>query len=212
MFLYYLAFSSAILSIVPLVVSFSKRNSFSSDLKPFFYLVCLTFFAEGLNIATSLTGINNQLLLNVFTVLEFTLLTLFYKHFFSSFFRSTMFYFLIGGFLVLATVETFIINDIYTMGNISTSVEALLCIFYSVVSFFLIMKNLVYDNLLKIPFFWINTAVLIYFAGNLFLFLFSTYLQKNNIRDYGTLYIIHSILNITYYILISIGFWKVEKK
>jgi hypothetical protein len=212
MFLYYLALFSAILSILPLAIAFLKRKHFSYELNPVFYLVFLTFIIEVLNITTSLIGLNNQLLLSVFTVIEFSLLTLFYRQFFNTFFHSKIYYYLISGFIILAAVETFIINDIYTMGNISTSVESLFCIFYSLSSFFLILKNLVYDNLLKIPFFWINTGVLIYFAGNLFLFLFTTYLQKNNIKDYGSLYAIHSVLNITYYILISIGFWKVEKK
>jgi hypothetical protein len=74
------------------------------------------------------------------------------------------------------------------------------------------MKRLMYPNLLNTSFFWINIAILIYFAGNLFLFLFSNHLQKNNWEQYLAVYNIHSVTNIMYYILISIGFWKAANK
>lgn len=154
------------------------------------------------------TRVNNLFLQDIYNPIEFVLFTLFYKSFFDSLHKTIIHYILIGTFICIALFDSFFLNDFFTINNFSDSIEAIIFILYSLTAFFFIMKNLIYDNILNTSFFWINTAILIYFSGNLFLFLFSNYLQQNELEQYITVYNIHSITNIIYYILISIGFWK----
>lgn len=212
MFLRYLSYFSSFFVVVPFLICFIRRKLLFDEVRPIFYLISLTFAVEIINLVTVLNQINNLFVLHVFTVFEFILLSFFYKQFFDTFIKSRIYIFLISFFLLVACYDAFLLNGFNTMNNLAASVEFIILIIYALLSFFLILKNLVYENLLQTPFFWINTAVLIYFSGNLFLFLFTTYLQKYDIPDYGSLYAIHSVLNIVYYILISIGFWKVQTK
>lgn len=150
-------------------------------------------------------------LLDIYTPVEFILFALFYKSFFDSIKKTHLHYFAIALFICIAAFDTFFINDLMTVNNFSDSIESIVFIIYSLSAFFFVMKKLMYKDLLNSYFFWINTAVLIYFAGNLFLFLFSNHLQQSDHAKYMALYNIHSVTNIIYYILITIGFWKAAR-
>ncbi|MBN8694686.1 MAG: hypothetical protein J0L69_15940 [Bacteroidetes bacterium] len=73
------------------------------------------------------------------------------------------------------------------------------------------MSRMLFDKLLDAPFFWINIAVLFYFSGSLFLFLFGNYLISQGNKTYMEMYKIHTFVNAVWYLFISIGFWKVKK-
>jgi hypothetical protein len=79
----------------------------------------------------------------------------------------------------------------------------------SFLTFNFIIKDQKYNNILTAPIFWINSAFLFYFGGNMFLHLFSDYLQEHALSTFYELWgLWHSSLNIIFYTLISIGFWK----
>lgn len=210
MYQYFQYFSSGFV-IIPLIIGFINKNYKNKSTAPVFILLFATFFIEIINVICSLKGINNMVIFDVYTLLEFILFILFYKQFFDSVKPSSIHYLLIILFLGVATLDTFFINDYMTINNFSASVESIVFILYSLLAFFFIMKRLMFQNLLNNSFFWINIAILIYFAGNLFLFLFSNHLQKNDQAQYLAVYNIHSVTNIIYYILISIGFWKAAR-
>jgi hypothetical protein len=148
---------------------------------------------------------------NLFTLIEFSFIISFFKIFFDQFNRSIFHYILLAIFFTVVIYTSFISDALKLMDNLSVSIESIIFIIYSLFSFYTIMKNLIYDNLLATPFFWINSAILIYFSGNLFLFAFSNHLQKHDGNTNLQLSVIHSIFNILYYITLTIGFWKARK-
>jgi len=207
-----IAYFSGFIVILPIAISLLRRTFSIKHLLPIFLLMLFSLIIETLNFICSIQGRNSMFLLDFYTPVEFILFALFYKHFFDSIRRSYIHYFLIFLFLGVAVFDTFFINDFLTVNNFSDSIESIVFIIYSLLAFFFIMKNLMYPDLLNTSFFWINIAILIYFAGNLFLFLFSNHLQKNDQAQYSAIYKIHSVTNILYYILITIGFWKAARK
>jgi len=207
-----LQYISAGFVLVPLILGILKKNCLSRGLFSIFILLIVTFFIEIFNTFCFLNGMNNMFIFNIYTPIEFILFILFYKNFFDTFHRTFTHLILIILFLLIATFDTFFINDYLTVNNFSPSIESIVFIIYSLLAFFFVMKRLMYKNLLNTSFFWVNTAILIYFSGNLFLFLFSNHLQQNKHAEHLALYNIHSVTNIIYYILISIGFWKAVQK
>jgi hypothetical protein len=155
-------------------------------------------------------NINNMFIFNIYGIIEAILLIEFYKRFLNQFFQSKVHLILITLFTLLFIYNTFLSHKFKNIDNISTSIESIIFILYALISFYFILKNLVFENLYHTPFFWINTAILLYFSGNLFLFTFSSYLESHE-STYLKLYLIHSNLNILTYILFSIGFWKIKK-
>ena len=69
------------------------------------------------------------------------------------------------------------------------------------------MKDLPTVEVFRLPIFWVNVAVLVYFSGNLFVFMLSDYLVtvlKDNLIVYWSF---HNFLSIVKNILLAIGFY-----
>jgi hypothetical protein len=211
-FLIFFNYFSAFFVVIPVVLGFISKIQKQKSLIFIFYLQCITFFIEIINSLLAYNNNNSMMIVNLFTLIEFFFILWFFKSFFDKFFRPFFHVFLFFFFLLFIIYTGFVSNDIKIIDNLSVSIESIILIIYSLFSFYIIMKKMIYENLLSTPFFWINSAILIYFSGNLFFFAFSNYLQKHSDQSlFLQLYIIHSIFNILYYITLSIGFWKARK-
>ncbi|UII33681.1 hypothetical protein LVD17_07600 [Fulvivirga ulvae] len=58
------------------------------------------------------------------------------------------------------------------------------------------------------PLFWVNSAILLYFSGVLFLFLFFEPLAKVNEASAVISYMFHNVLLVLKNVLFAVGFWK----
>lgn len=118
---------------------------------------------------------------------------------FSKTFKSiTILYILIG-----------IINILFIHKESISSYNKLLGSFiiigYSIFYFYRLMVELPTTEVQRLPMFWFNSAFLIYHAGTIFLFAFTSYLinvLKDNLLIYGSF---HNIMSIVQHILVLIG-------
>lgn len=205
-----LTITSAILSVIPFTIAIINIKSIQKYLIMLFLLMMANVIMEFLNIGFSEFGYSNLYIYHYFTVIEFAFISLFYALFFKKYFNTMFIYFLIPAFLGVAYTD-YKINGLNSMDNFSTSVESIILIFYSLFFFYYVLKNLVLENLLSTPVFWLNTAILFYFSGNMILFVFSNHMAKTDNAKYIILWaIIHTFFNVIYNTLLSLGFWKVR--
>lgn len=96
------------------------------------------------------------------------------------------------------------INGLQQYNSFSRSVECLLLIGLSLFSFYDLIKYHVKQNthLTASPLFWLALAILVYMAGNLFVFAVTNILSANNDPAYAKAWVIHSVLNILYNIIL----------
>lgn len=207
-----LQYISAYSVIVPIILCVIWRKALSKEMLVIFVLLFVSLTIDVACIILGHLKINNMFLMTVFTVIEFISLIFFYKLFFDKISKSIIHYIIGACFLVYIILDEIVFNDVTLFDSVSVSIESVIIILYSLISFYFIIKNIMYEDLLAEPFFWINTALLIYFSGNLFLFSFSKYLQNHHAKDFLNFYVIHSVLHIIYYSLISLGFWKAKRK
>jgi hypothetical protein len=211
-FLRLLSDISAYTSVIPLIISLRYYKSINRTLKPLFILSILSVVAEVLNKIHVEYDINNYYIFHIFTIIEFTLISLFYKRFFLQFKNIRIFEVFIFVFFIIAFID-YKINGLDSMDSFSITVESVILTSYSLILFYFVLQKLIFENLLNTPIFWMNTAILIYFSGNLILFVFSNYLLATEPKKYHMLwYTIHSFINISYNALISVGFWKTKIK
>lgn len=197
---------------MPLILAFINIKTIKSFLVPYFFLIIISLGIEGLNMFFAESGANNTHIFHFFTIAEFTLISLFYSFFFKKYFNPVLIYLIIPVFLVIAYID-YRLNGLNSMDNFSTSIESIVLIFYSLFFFYYVLKNLVFENLLATPVFWLNTAVLFYFSGNFILFIFSNYMAKSDPMKYMLLWgIIHTFFNVLYNVLLSVGFWKTRAR
>ena len=96
-----------------------------------------------------------------------------------------------------------------SIGNVP---ETIVFIIFTLAYFFRLMTKMPTLHVNQLPMFWINTGLLIYYAGALVIFLFSGYLiniLKDNMIVYWSF---HNFLNIISHLLIAIGLWQVKHK
>ena len=85
--------------------------------------------------------------------------------------------------------------------------NSILVIIFSLYYFYWLLRVLPTAQLQRLPMFWLNSAHIIYFSGNLFLFVFTSYLVNvlnNNLLVYWT---IHNILGIIEGFMIIVALW-----
>lgn len=206
--IYYIGIASSSVCLFPFIIVLINLRKISKQLLPIFWLLIINIVVEIINIIFAKLSLNNQYIFHYFTVAEFTLISLFYSFFFGNYFNSLFIKLLIPLFLIGAYIDSRV-NGLNTVNNFSAAVESIILIFYSLFFFYYVLKNLVFENLLATPVFWLNTAILFYFSGNLILFVFSNHMERIDSIKYGILWsVIHTFFNVLYNVFLSLGFWK----
>jgi hypothetical protein len=85
--------------------------------------------------------------------------------------------------------------------------SSLIFIVFGVSFFYKLMKDLPTLEVYRLPMFWINVAVLVYFSGNLFVFTLSHYLVTVLKNDLIVYWSVHNLVNILGNILFAVGFY-----
>lgn len=197
--------------IIPIIIGTLAKVFRKKDLLTIYLLLFVSLTVEVVDVILAFRNINTMVVINIFTSIEFALIWCFYKSFTARVKNSNVNTIVLLIFLVIAVIDLFFINGFKRVNTLTVSIESITLIVYSLISFYLIMSRMLFDKLLDAPFFWINIAVLFYFSGSLFLFLFGNYLISQGNKTYMEMYKIHTFVNAVWYLFISIGFWKVKK-
>ena len=155
--------------------------------------------------------INNIELINIYTLVEFSLYNLFYLGYFKGHNTKVLFRLLFPVIGVTMIID-YLIYGTDRMGIISGILESIVFVSASLYLFYEVINHNTVQNFASSYFFWINTGILLYFSGSLLIITFDnyilTYYPKNHSIIWST---VHSFFNITYNILLSIGIWKTRR-
>jgi len=172
----------------------------------------VAFIFEYTTTTLSVLKIHNLFLLPIFVYIEFFLLSVAYK----KIMRGKNINLIISSMqlilFVFWVVDISWLEGLYSNVSILRALESLLLTCLSLLAFNYLLTRLEDVSLTSNPVFWFNTAILIYFAGNFFVFLFMNYINNPVTNNMGEYLAIHSILNIIYNILLSIGIWNLKQK
>lgn len=172
----------------------------------------MAFIFEYTTTTLSVLKIHNLFLLPIFVYIEFFLLSVAYK----KIMRGKNINLIISSMqlilFVFWVVDISWLEGLYSNVSILRALESLLLTCLSLLAFNYLLTRLEDVSLTSNPVFWFNTAILIYFAGNFFVFLFMNYINNPVTNNMGEYLAIHSILNIIYNILLSIGIWNLKQK
>lgn len=137
------------------------------------------------------------------------LLSLYYVIFTNKYVRI----FLISSAGVCLVIYSFLFAESnYHWYSILTSTQSILMILCSVGFFFQLINGMLEDNILRLPMFWINSAILFHFCCVFILSLTVSYLVdvlKDNLTTYWAF---HNFLRTLFCLLISIGIWKARRQ
>jgi len=113
----------------------------------------------------------------------------------------------IGAAYVLFGMWNLIFIQKQNINSYTLVVESIIIIFYSLYYFYWLIEKLPTTQLHRLPMFWLNSAWIFFFSGNLFFFVFISYLvnvEKNDLLVYWTL---HNILKAIEVLMIVSALW-----
>lgn len=203
---------------IPFAIGTIKIKTLSRDRQFLYLAVILAIIGEKAMAYGAKTWMNNMPVLHIYTLLEFFLL-------FSVFYygKKGIISFKLYKAIIIIFTSVGILNMIFFQGimnenSISRSLEGIVLITFSLIFFYQILKDLEIVRPEKSFMFWFSIAILIYFSGNLLVFIYSNHLQnisKNspeNTELIVQIWVINYILNIIFYLLYTVAFLCKEQK
>ncbi len=206
-----IAFISVLSPLIPLAFCLYHFRTFQAELKLLCLLEVFSFICDILSLAVPLIKLKTNYLGTLYEIGEFTILFFLYFGILKPK-KSKWIFILIGFSFILFSSLNFLFLQHEKLNSFTFLSSSIIFIWLSVVYFFSLMKDLPTYHLEQIPMFWINTAVLIFFSGNFFLFLTTDYLIKVSPNDFMVHWSLHNILNIVKNLLFTIAFWHAGRK
>ncbi|MDX9759442.1 MAG: hypothetical protein RBU27_09800 [Bacteroidota bacterium] len=202
----YVHAASAFTVIVPLILSLLGIKKFDKGIQRFALYLGLVLLSETSGIFLGgVLDIPNLIVYDIFTALEYVFLILVFSAWHEDKLFRTAMLASIPVFLVVWLSATFIFQTSGSFDSIFLSIESIVFVFLSVVTLAKEMRDssvLLVDN----PRFWVASGVLVYFAGNLFVFALIEQLLQPGVTRYHSAWMIHTALNVTKNILFTLGF------
>ena len=147
--------------------------------------------------------------INLYSIVEFVLILMFYLKILQKNYVRLILIFLIPTYIALL-INSILFSDInenYLTLNIFQKTTLLV---FSLLYLNKVYKSNSYDKLYKSPYFWINTAILLYNASTIYISVFENILRNDKVQIFYILWPILQISGIAYYVLFSIGIWKLK--
>lgn len=194
--------------LISVVLCYMHRKKLNTPFKRLFYFLIWNGIIEILAYIMFL-GYNNLPLLHLYTLGEFILFSYFFKSLINkpTIFQKGYKYFTYGvGFLIL--INSIFFQSIYEFNTNAKTFVQLIIITYAVIYFYNLVENRMYDAELSKSLRLINSAIIIYYSGSLFIFMCSKMSFENN-ETYRVFWAFNAVLNLVFQLLILLGLWKV---
>lgn len=197
---------------IPLLAGLLFFRNFQKHLTFIFAVVLIGALTEVLNQISVYDNEENMFWMNIYTLLEGIGISLFFitTDKFSKPEKNLIRLFIL--LLCIAFLAYMTIEERWgKMSPITTTLESVFVILLSLKLFWNILFRQQIENLSRNPIFWINTALILYFSGSIFLFIFSEYLVQNDPNAFLQIWGLHSVFNIAFNVLLTIGFIHSKK-
>jgi hypothetical protein len=207
-------FTQDISYLITVIVGIQLLKHFDFSLKIFFALICIGLITN-IFLFTYVCILKKQTLfiVNIYSLLEFALLSLFYITSINSLFLKRLIFLLLLFYSLIAFFD-FYTNSIFSLSHHKINALANLLISCYALCFFIhSMKNNAEKISTKSSLFWINSGILIYYISFILIYLFTESLYRilpefldelsNNSNN---------ILTLVFMTLVIIGFLKSKNK
>ncbi len=203
-----IAYCSIYSALIPSIVGVLSYKQRTPLLKILCFFTFISFFLDNLALYFPHYANDSN---NVFRLVEFyTLSIIYYKAFVPRW--NKVFFCTLGLLYAVLFISESFLSTKNQLNSYSITFTSLVFIVFSVRFFYVLMRDLPTAQIQRLPMFWVNTAVLTYFAGGLFVFAMRNYLV-NSLNDNQTIYwSFHNFLNIGKNLLFAVALWQDLRK
>jgi hypothetical protein len=192
-------------AIIFYIIAARNKKYYSSTIMVYLVLVLLTSI-----IAMSMmyAGVKNNLFLfHIYTPIDYTILSLLYRHAVSSTITKKIITVSIPVFILLSIVFSVFVQKITENNSFITIIESLLILSWSLFYLREIMLLQQVTHLQRFPMFWICVGILFYYTGSLITEGMLNYLIKHSMLLARQVYNFSYIFKYLLFILLIIGAW-----
>jgi hypothetical protein len=200
---------SAATIIIPFIFLILKRKAFNKQLKALFIYICTSILFELLGLISLNTPPFNYYITFSFVVIETGIIFyLFCTKIIQPFFKKSIItIYIIFLFTALLLI---LMKNLPFAESIIFPLQSTLILILSIFFFFKIFTDSSLQNITDYPSFWFNSAFLLYFGTNLFLYLFYTNIKLCNLNLIYLVGCLPLIMGIIYNSLLAVGIWKIK--
>jgi hypothetical protein len=200
-----IAYTSFFSISVPLIVTFIGWKLNWSQFRPLCLLLIFSALADSLSIWLLRQSSNTYIILNIFLITQFSLLVWLFRRQFD---ERKFIDFVHGLFIIFAFVNLTMFQGLWVLNSVTNVASCLILIIVCLFYFYKLLVELPTIHIQELPMFWISFGVLIYYAGNFFLFLVNNYLNHDQNGPHRYMWILHNLLNVTKNMLFAIALWQ----
>jgi len=207
--IYYYAVKLALVCLsINVVFCFIFRKKLNTPFRRLFYFLILNLITEILAFTFMQFEYNNLPLLHLYTLGEFVLFSYFYMSLIDKpvQIKKGFKYFVAVG-CVLIVLNSIFLQSIYAFNTFAKTSVQLVIIAYAVLYFYNLVENQSFTSAESKSLRLINSAILIYYSGSLFIFMYGKF-SLINVEGYVVFWAFNAILNFIFQLLILLGLWK----
>lgn len=151
--------------------------------------------------------INPNLVITVYVILQFVLLSLIYRNAFTPKFYKKITVVGIAMFLIFAAYNLFVIQGVTGFNSNAFTISSAIFIAYSVAFFYRLFVELPAPQVQQLFMFWFNSAIFIYFGFNLFIFISVDRLIESENDQILYSWAFHNCINVVRNLMFTTGLY-----
>ncbi len=208
-YLQILEYFAHISGVLPTLVALVLFKKLESRFVLFTCLLVITLIIDLMGWIMSLNSIQNLLILNIYNVIEFSFLLVFYSLLLRLRLKSFKTIFAITVLILFQIILEFRLNSIETLKTSAWAISNFILVIIILTFLFKLFNKSIDVPYSRLPEFWISIGLLIYFAGTALLFISTELFISENILV-TELWSINNLLVIVTNIFITIGLWRIR--
>lgn len=201
-FFLFIAYLSIASVLIPLSLAIPQWKRIPKEISSLRWLLVAGIIVEILGRILGIMGQPNALVYDVFMFIQFTVLMYIFSFQFE---RKVLLIIAYAGIVAFYSIGYFLNDDDLTALVSSNAIDGLVLISISLIFFYKLLSELKVMGIHRLPVLWIAFATLVYYSGNLFVFLAMHYVQTD---DFLLTWKLHNILNVVKNILFAIALWQ----
>jgi hypothetical protein len=206
--LYWLILCSRWISLVPLLVWLFNYEKYNKVQKLLGLQLGLAIVIESLSSYLARRDNNNMPIYHLYVVFEMIIFSIVFRALLNDIIRRRTMIIITSLFSALAILNCCYLQPIDKLPTFTRALESLVIVSFSLVGFYKLFTEMKVRSLEKNFEFWIYSGTLLYFSGNLFLFILSNTILVDNSEKHKLVWtIVHSSFNIILYLSLAIALW-----
>ena len=201
---------SFLIVFIPFVIGLVLFKYFSTVLRIFFFFVAYGVLSESLAAFTvKIIGVDSNVpLFHFYGLITFLIIGIFYRYLLDGFVKQKWIDVIIVLYTLYYVINSLFLQSIYEYPGVARAIGTFIIISLTILYFAKVMQEARIKNLFAVPEIWISTALLIYYAYNLFFFILFNLLIDFSMEFAKSVTFYRVGVNVLVYILISTGFIK----